>query len=167
MTEHDKYSVTFRLSDELAKPPMVDRATFQAQLDELRVREKAHTREGDAIGAARRRLPMVEVGAATPLIGPEGQTTLLEAFEERRMLIAYYFMWNPGAPAADQCEGCSFYTSQVRELSFVHSRDVTYATFCQGPYAESIRYRDFMGWDIPWYSAERRSAHCWSDGGSA
>jgi predicted dithiol-disulfide oxidoreductase (DUF899 family) len=30
----------------------------------LRVREKAHTREGDAIAAARRRLPMVEVDGA-------------------------------------------------------------------------------------------------------
>ena len=68
---------------------------------------------------------------------------------------SYYFMWNPGASAADQCEGCSFYTSQVRELSFVHFRDVTYATFCQGPYAESIKYRDFMRWDMPWYSAEQ------------
>jgi hypothetical protein len=24
----------------------------------------------------------------------------------------------------------------------------------QGPYDESIRYRDFMGWDMPWYSAQ-------------
>jgi predicted dithiol-disulfide oxidoreductase (DUF899 family) len=31
---------------------------------------------------------------------------------------------------------------------------VTYATFCQGPYAESRRYRDFMGWEQPWYSVE-------------
>ncbi len=29
---------------------------------------------------------------------------------------------------------------------------VTYATFCQGPYAESARYREFMGWTMPWYS---------------
>jgi predicted dithiol-disulfide oxidoreductase (DUF899 family) len=155
MTEQDKYSVTFSLSDDLAKPPVVDRAAFQAQLDELRVREKAHTREGDAIAAARRRLPMVEVDSATLLVGPQGPMTLLDTFEGRRMLIAYYFMWNPGAAAADQCEGCSFYTSQVRELSFVHSRDVTYATFCQGPFSESIKYRDFMGWDMPWYSAEQ------------
>jgi predicted dithiol-disulfide oxidoreductase (DUF899 family) len=42
-------------------PPVVDRAAFDARLDELRVREKAHTREGDAIAAVRRRLPMVEV----------------------------------------------------------------------------------------------------------
>jgi predicted dithiol-disulfide oxidoreductase (DUF899 family) len=45
-------------------PAAVDRATFQAELDRLRVREKAHTREGDAIAAARRRLPMVEVDAS-------------------------------------------------------------------------------------------------------
>jgi len=53
--------------DQAAAPPVVDRASFQAQLDSLRVREKAHTREGDAIAAARRRLPMVEVDAATEL----------------------------------------------------------------------------------------------------
>ena len=45
-------------------PPVVDRDTFQGELDRLRVREKAHTREGDAIAAARRRLPMVEVTLA-------------------------------------------------------------------------------------------------------
>ena len=69
------------------------------------------------------------------------------------MLIAYYFTWHAGRPAPEQCEGCTFCTSQVRELSFVHSRDVTYATFCQGPYEESVRYRNFMGWQMPWYSA--------------
>ena len=49
------------MKDELAVPPIVDRGAFHAELDALRVREKAHTREGDAIAAARRRLPMVEV----------------------------------------------------------------------------------------------------------
>ncbi len=43
-------------TDTPAMPPVVDRATFQGELDVLRVREKAHTREGDAIAAARRRL---------------------------------------------------------------------------------------------------------------
>lgn len=140
-----------------AVPRVVDRATFQAELETLRLREKAHMRAGDAIAAARRRLPMVEVDAAIPLIGEHGAATLLDAFEGRRMLIAYYFMWRTGQPAPEQCEGCSFYTSQVRELSFIHSRDVTYATFAQGPYAESARYRDFMGWQMPWYSAPRSS----------
>ena len=43
------------------RPQVVDRATWQAARDELLVREKAHTREGDALAAARRRLPMVEL----------------------------------------------------------------------------------------------------------
>jgi len=135
-------------------PAVVDRATFQAELDRLRVREKAHTQEGDAIAAARRRLPMVEVDAKLVLAGANGPLTLLEAFEGRRQLIAYYFMWNPGRPAPEQCEGCTWVTTQVAELSYLHSRDITYAIFCQGPYEESVRYREFMGWDMPWYSAQ-------------
>jgi predicted dithiol-disulfide oxidoreductase (DUF899 family) len=145
------------IRDEPGAPKTVDRSIFQAELHALRVREKAHMREGDAIAAARRRLPMVAVDGATPLIGERGAVTLLDVFEGRRLLIAYYFMWHAGHPAAEQCEGCSLYTSQVRELSFLHSRDVTYATFCQGPYEESARYRDFMGWEMPWYSAPRDS----------
>jgi predicted dithiol-disulfide oxidoreductase (DUF899 family) len=134
-------------------PAAVDRTAFEAELDRLRIREKAHTREGDAIAAARRRLPMVEIDPTIQLTGETGAVPLLEAFEGRRQLIAYYFMWNPGHPAAEQCEGCTYYTTQVGELSHLHSRDITYAVFCQGPYDESIRYRDFMGWDMPWYSA--------------
>jgi len=134
-------------------PAAVDRATFQAELDGLRIREKTHTREGDAIAAARRRLPMVEVDASLTLTGPRGPVSLLDAFEGRRQLIAYYFMWDPGRPAAEQCEGCTWVTAQVAELSYLHSRDITYAVFCQGPYEESVRYRDFMGWGMPWYSA--------------
>jgi predicted dithiol-disulfide oxidoreductase (DUF899 family) len=133
-------------------PAVVDRDSWQAEIDALRVREKAHTRAGDLIAAARRRLPMVEVDAGAMLTGPEGPVALRDVFEGRRQLIAYYHMWYPGQPAAEQCEGCTLYNGQVRELSYLHSRDVTYATFCQGPYEESVRYRDFMGWEVPWYS---------------
>ena len=135
-------------------PIAVDRATFQAELDWLRVREKAHTREGDAIAAARRRLPIVEVDANLTLTGSDGPVTLLEAFEGRRQLISYYFMWNTRSPASEQCEGCTWVTTQVAELSYLHSRDITFAVFCKGPYGESIRYHDFMGWQMPWYSAQ-------------
>jgi predicted dithiol-disulfide oxidoreductase (DUF899 family) len=141
-------------SDNGRLPAAVERAAFEAELATLRVQEKAHTREGDAIAAARRRLPMVEVDAGAELTGPDGPLTLLEAFEGRRQLITYYFMWNPGRPAPEQCEGCTWNNTQVAELSYLHSRDITYAVFCQGPYDEGIRYHDFMGWDMPWYSAQ-------------
>ena len=106
--------------DTAALPAVVDRTTFQAELDKLRVREKAHTREGDAIAAARRRLPMVEVDPTIQLLGPHGPVTLLEVFEGRRLLIAYFHMWHTGQPASAQCEGCTFSNSQVRELSYLH-----------------------------------------------
>jgi predicted dithiol-disulfide oxidoreductase (DUF899 family) len=139
--------------DATNRPEIVDRATFQTELDGLRIREKRHTTEGDAIAAARRRLPMVEVDATLELTGPQGRLSLLDSFQGRRQLVAYYFMWHRGHAAAEQCEGCTWVTSQVAELSYLHSRDITYAVFCQGPYDESNRYRQFMDWQIPWYSS--------------
>jgi predicted dithiol-disulfide oxidoreductase (DUF899 family) len=155
--EENMYSETEDLSETTtgapALPEVVDRATFQTKLDQLRIREKAHTHEGDEIAAARRRLPMVEVDANLTLIGPDGPLSLLEAFDGRQQLIAYYFMWNRAKPAPEQCEGCTWCNTHVAELSYLHARDITYAVFCQGPYEESIRYHDFMGWTMPWYSA--------------
>ncbi len=54
------------------RPPVVDLATWQIARDELLVREKAHTREGDALAAARRRLPMVELDGTVEVVGPDG-----------------------------------------------------------------------------------------------
>jgi predicted dithiol-disulfide oxidoreductase (DUF899 family) len=137
---------------EAPKPPVADREAFQAELDSLRVREKAHTRAGDAIAAARRRLPMVEVDAQTPLIGAGGVVSLLDLFEGRSQLIAYYHMWHHRRPAPSQCEGCTFSTSQVTELGYLHSRDVSYAVLSSGAYEELSRYREFMGYPVPWFS---------------
>ena len=134
-------------------PDIVDRATWQHRVDEIRLREKAHTREGDAIAADRRRLPMVEIDPAVTVVGLDGPVPIRAVFEGRRQLYVYFHMWHDGHADEDQCEGCTFFNGQVRELSYLHSRDVTYATFCQGQYHESVRYRDFMGWDVPWYSA--------------
>ena len=86
-------------------PQVTDRLTWQAKIDELRVKEKAHTRAGDALAAERRRLPMVEVDPQTPLIGADGLVTLIDLFDDRSQLIAYFHMWHTGRPAAEQCEG--------------------------------------------------------------
>ena len=139
--------------DGAAMPAVTDRAAWQAQLDDLLVREKAHTREGDAIAAARRRLPMVEVDPSVTVIGEHGPVPLADVFEGRRQLVVYFHMWRDAQPAEGQCEGCTFFNGQVQELSYLHSRDVTYATFSQGSYPESAAYREFMGYEMPWYSA--------------
>ena len=133
-------------------PQIADRLTWQAKIEKLRVKEKAHSRAGDALAAERRRLPMVEVDPQTPLIGADGPVTLIDLFDGRSQLIAYFHMWYTGRPAAEQCEGCTFSTTHINELSYLNSRDVSYATLCEGPYDEGSRYRDFMGWTVPWYS---------------
>ena len=96
---------------------------------------------------------MVEVDPTLELTGPDGPISLLHAFDGRSQLLAYYFMWHAGHTAQHQCEGCTWVTTQVAELSYLHSRDITFAVFCQCPYPEGARYREFMGGTTPWYSA--------------
>jgi predicted dithiol-disulfide oxidoreductase (DUF899 family) len=56
-----------------AIPPVVDKQTWRSALDSLRAREKAATRELDAIAAQRRRLPVVEMPDYT-LISAESRS---------------------------------------------------------------------------------------------
>jgi len=135
-----------------ALPPVVDRETWLREREGLLAREKAHTREGDAIAAARRRLPMTPVPEVT-VEGPGGRIPFVEAFEGRRMLIAYFHMWHDGASFEDQCEGCTFSTCHMQTLDYLHARDVTYAVFGQGAYDEGAAFAEFMGYPFPWYSA--------------
>jgi predicted dithiol-disulfide oxidoreductase (DUF899 family) len=143
-------------------PSVVDRAAWRAAREEILAREKAHTREGDAIAAARRRLPMTLMPPVT-VQGPGGETPLVEVFEGRRMLIAYFHMWHDGKPFENQCPGCTISTCHMQMLDYLHARDVTYAVFCEGAYDESAPFAQFMGYTFPWYSA-KDSAPTLADG---
>ncbi|MEO7372069.1 MAG: DUF899 family protein [Ilumatobacteraceae bacterium] len=136
-------------------PPIVDRSAWQTELDSLLIREKTHTRQGDALAAARRRLPMVRVPADATVEGPDGAVRILDVFEGRRMLVAYYHMWHDGRPWPEQCEGCTFFASQVQRPEYLHSRDITLAIFSEGSYEESRPYADFLHYVTPWYSARK------------
>ena len=100
------------------RPPVVDRATWQTARDELLVREKAHTREGDAIAAARRRLPMVEFDGAVEVTGVDGPVPFLDLFQGRDELMVYHSMWYDGAPHQGQCEGCTMTTWQLQRTEY-------------------------------------------------
>ena len=41
----------------------------------------------------------------------------------------------------------------MRSDNYWLARDITYAAFCQDPMTKGIRYRNFMNWNMPWYSA--------------
>src|SRR3984957_7211717 len=84
------------MKDEPGAPEIVDRSTFQAELDALRVREKAHTKEGDAIAAARRRLPMVGGEGGTP--ATLRQSNARAAPGLRRRSASYHIFILAGSP---------------------------------------------------------------------
>jgi predicted dithiol-disulfide oxidoreductase (DUF899 family) len=135
-------------------PPIVDRETWQAARDELVVREKAHMRAGDAIAAARRRLPMTEVDATITVVGPDGPRTLLDLFEGREELVVYRHMWFPGEPFENQCEGCTMTYWATQNLSpYLNARGVSFAVFAEGTWAELAPFVEFMGYPRHWYSS--------------
>lgn len=136
-------------------PPVVDLATWQAARDELLVREKAHTREGDAIAAARRRLPMTEVPPDTTVIGPDGPVPFGDVFEGRDELVVYSHMFYDGEPWEWQCEGCTRNTwnmGDAADAAYLNANGITFAVLGNGPYEELAAFRDFMGYTVPWYS---------------
>ncbi len=80
---------------EASTPSIVSRPQWEQARAELLVREKEHTHAGDALSAARRRLPMTLM-APLKVLGANGPVTLQDVFEGRRMLLVYHFMWKPG-----------------------------------------------------------------------
>ncbi|MFJ6572344.1 DUF899 domain-containing protein [Streptomyces sp. NPDC091292] len=133
-------------------PPVVDLATWQAARDELLIREKAHTRAGDALAAARRRLPMVEFDGTVEVVGPDGPVPFLDLFQGRDELIVYKHMWHDGAPHQGQCEGCTLMAWQVKDAVYLNARGVSFAIVTTGSWDEVAPYVAFMGYTQPWYS---------------
>ena len=161
---HQHHADPDDVADEPAVPPVVDRAAWQAARDQLLVREKAHTHEGDAIAAARRRLPMAEVDAGAVVVGRDGPTTLLDLFQGREELIVYKHMWHPGEPFENQCEGCTLTYWAVQDPAYLTARGVSFAVFAKAPYAELAPFVEFMGYPEHWYSVLDYSEQDGADG---
>ena len=134
---------------DLPLPPVVDAQTWQRQLDELRVREKAATRELDAIAAQRRRLPMVKMPDYT-LEGEEGPVRLADVFGGMSQLIVYNHMWFEGQEW--QCNGCTGYTAEFTRLEFLEDYDARFVVVTQGPIHEALAYKLKVGNTMTWYS---------------
>ena len=148
------------------RPPVVDLATWQTTRDELLIREKAHTREGDAIAAARRKLPMVEFDGSVEVVGPAGPVPFTSLFEGRDELVVYKHMWWDGAPHQGQCEGCTTAAWHMRDAAYLNARGVSFAILTVGRWNEVAPYVEFMGYTQPWYSVRDVPAPVGEDMGS-
>lgn len=139
-------------------PPVVDLPTWQAARAELLLREKAHTHEGDAIAAARRRLPMVEFDGSVEVTGAEGSIPFLDLFQGRDELVVYKHMWHDGQPHEGQCEGCTTTAWHMHDAAYLNARGVSYAVLTEGAWDEVAPFVEFMGYTEPWYSVRDLAA---------
>jgi predicted dithiol-disulfide oxidoreductase (DUF899 family) len=119
---------------------------------ELLRKEKALTRQRDALAAERRALPWVRVEKNYLFDGPEGQETLSDLFGGRSQLIVKHFMMGPGWK--EGCVGCSFHADHMDSaLMHLPQRDVTLLAVSRAPLDEIEAFRRRMGWRFKWVSS--------------
>ena len=135
-------------------PAVVSPQEWEAAREALLVREKAHTRAGDALAAERRRLPWMAVEKPYVFEGPQGKASLLDLFEGRRQLIVYRAFFEPGVHGWPKhaCVGCSMVADHVPHLAHLNARDTTLVFASRAAQADIARLKSQMQWNIPWYT---------------
>jgi predicted dithiol-disulfide oxidoreductase (DUF899 family) len=116
-------------------------------------KEKALTRDRDALNIERRNLPMVKIEKDYRFQGPEGEVTLLDLFGGRSQLIIGHFMFDP--EWEDGCPSCSAGAMELSDglLEHLAVRDTSFAYVSRAPIEKIQRYQQKRGWSFPWYSS--------------
>lgn len=114
-------------------------------------REKAFTRERDALAAARRDLPMVIVEKDYVFETPSGRKTLGDLFGPHPQLVVYHFMF--GETWQEGCPSCSLWADNFERLD-VHlaARDTALVSISNAPLEKLMAYSRRMGWSFDWVS---------------
>ncbi|RTL22220.1 MAG: DUF899 domain-containing protein [Burkholderiales bacterium] len=133
--------------------PVVSRDRWLAERQALLDREKALTRLGDEVSAARRALPWVQLAQDYRFDTVEGPRGLSELFQGRRQLLVQHFMFGPGWEQG--CKSCSFMTDHLDGMAIhLAHRDIALLLVSSAPLAEIERFRQRMGWRLPWVSSQ-------------
>ena len=141
-------------------PEIVSPEQWEAARKELLVKEKEHTRAGDALAAKRRRMPWTAVEKEYEFEGPDGRASLADLFEGRRQLIVYRAFYGPDVTTTADgtsyperaCVGCSMVADQVAHPAHLNARDTTLAFISRAPQEEIQGLKSRMGWTMPWYT---------------
>ena len=135
--------------------PVVDRAAWlEAQRAHL-VEEKAFTQQREAMAAARRALPWLEITEPYVFDTPDGETDLLGLFGDKGQLVVYHFMFGPDW-GDEGCPSCSFWADNYNGID-VHlaHRDTAFCAISRATLEQIDAYKARMGWDFPWVSSGR------------
>lgn len=140
-----------------AAPRVVDRTVFDDQLAKQTVREKALTRLGDTVSAARRRLPMVQVENYT-FAGPGGDVTLVDLFGDHYMLLVQNFMFDPSWDVG--CGSCTYAVDNLpANMDRLSEEGIAFALISQAPVEKLESWRKQRGWDHTWVSSGATTYH--------
>jgi len=133
-------------------PRVVTQAEWLAARKELLAKEKAVTRQRDAVAVELRNLPMVKVDKEYEFEGPNGRVKLRDLFSTHRQLIVYHFMFDPSWD--EGCKSCSHFMDQSAG-SIVHlaARDTSFVVVSRARLAKLEAFKKRMGWTFPWYSS--------------
>ncbi len=114
-------------------------------------REKAHTRERDALAEARRALPAMKIDTSYTFQGPNGRESFADLFDGKSQLLIYHFMY--GADWDEGCPSCSFWADNLDgiDIHLAH-RDVSLVFVSTAPFETLEAYRKRMGWSFKWVS---------------
>lgn len=138
----------------IENPKIVTQADWLAARKDLLAREKALTRQYDAVAAARRSLPWVRVEKDYTFEGPAGPVSLPELFEQRSQLIVRHFMFGPGWK--EGCVGCSFLSDHIDGARrHLEHHDVSFVAVSRAPITEIEAFQHRMGWRFKWVSSNR------------
>jgi len=130
---------------------VVSPADWEAARATLRTLEAEEASARQAVNAARRRMPAVQVDKAYAFDGPAGRVGLIDLFEGRPQLIVYHFMFLPSWSAG--CPYCSHVIDSIGHPAHLNALGTTFAAVSRAPQAKIGPFRARMGWQIPWYSA--------------
>ena len=125
---------------------------WQAARKEFMDREKAFTRERDALSAARRDLPWTEITTDYRFQSPDGEVSLSDLFDGRDQLLLYHFMMGPDWE--EGCPSCSFWADNYdgTQVHLAH-RDTAFAVVSRTSVEKIEAYRGRMGWNFRWVSS--------------
>ena len=123
---------------------------------DLLIREKALTREHDAIAAARRDLPWVKIDQSYVFDGPGGDIALEDLFGGHSQLIVYHFMFGP--EWGEGCVSCSFWADNFNGTeAHLNARDIALVAVSKAPLSKLLPFKKRMGWDFTWVSSHANS----------
>ena len=115
-------------------------------------KEKALTRQRDALLTERQALPWLRVEKEYLFDTPSGQKSLSELFGDNDQLLVYHFMFGPEWEQG--CPSCSL-AADTMNANLVHlrQRDIAFTAISRAPIAKIEDFRKRMNWSFPWASS--------------